>query len=348
MIVIDFFCGCGGASEGLRQAGFDIALGLDIDTQASETFKANFPNAKFIQEDIRKIQPKDIYNIIDIEARRPLLFSACAPCQPFSQQNKNKNNDDTRKNLLNETHRFIKEILPEYIMLENVPGMQKIDEQKEGPFQEFIKLLKDLHYEYVTFIANAENYGVPQRRKRLVLLANRVGKITVPEITHGKNKAPLKTVRDYIQDFKKLRPGEISPDDPLHKAGLLTPLNLKRIMHTPEGGDRRNWPEELINKCHKNYDGHTDTYGRMSWDKPAPTLTTKCNSYSNGRFGHPDPTQHRAISIREASRLQTFPLSYVFKGSMNSMAKQIGNAVPCELARIFGLHLIENCNNKDS
>ncbi|HFM0999258.1 TPA: DNA cytosine methyltransferase, partial [Escherichia coli] len=252
------------------------------------------------------------------------------------------------RNLLNETHRFIRELLPEYIMLENVPGMQKIDEEKEGPFQEFIKLLKELEYNYISFIANAENYGIPQRRKRLVLLASRVGKVTLPEITHGKNKIPFKTVRDYIQDFTKLCSGETDPKDPLHRAGTLSPLNLKRIMHTPEGGDRRNWPEELVNKCHKNYDGHTDTYGRMSWDKPAPTLTTKCNSYSNGRFGHPDPTQHRAISIREASRLQTFPLSYVFKGSLNSMAKQIGNAVPCELARLFGLHLIENCTNKDS
>ncbi|CAF4722965.1 putative BsuMI modification methylase subunit YdiO, partial [Escherichia coli] len=348
LIVIDFFCGCGGASEGLRQAGFDIELGLDIDQQASETFKANFPDAKFIQDDIRKIEPQDISDIIDIKAKRPLLLSACAPCQPFSQQNKNKTSDDSRRNLLNETHRFIRELLPEYIMLENVPGMQKIDEEKEGPFQEFIKLLKELEYNYISFIANAENYGIPQRRKRLVLLASRVGKVTLPEITHGKNKIPFKTVRDYIQDFTKLCSGETDPKDPLHRAGTLSPLNLKRIMHTPEGGDRRNWPEELVNKCHKNYDGHTDTYGRMSWDKPAPTLTTKCNSYSNGRFGHPDPTQHRAISIREASRLQTFPLSYVFKGSLNSMAKQIGNAVPCELARLFGLHLIENCTNKDS
>ncbi|HFM5073011.1 TPA: DNA cytosine methyltransferase, partial [Escherichia coli] len=118
-----------GASEGLRQAGFDIELGLDIDQQASETFKANFPDAKFIQDDIRKIEPQDISDIIDIKAKRPLLLSACAPCQPFSQQNKNKTSDDSRRNLLNETHRFIRELLPEYIMLENVPGMQKIDEE---------------------------------------------------------------------------------------------------------------------------------------------------------------------------------------------------------------------------
>lgn len=241
MIVIDFFCGCGGASEGLRQAGFDIELGLDIDQQASETFKANFPDAKFIQDDIRKIEPQDISDIIDIKAKRPLLLSACAPCQPFSQQNKNKTSDDSRRNLLNETHRFIRELLPEYIMLENVPGMQKIDEEKEGPFQEFIKLLKELEYNYISFIANAENYGIPQRRKRLVLLASRVGKVTLPEITHGKNKIPFKTVRDYIQDFTKLCSGETDPKDPLHRAGTLSPLNLKRIMHTPEGGDRRNY-----------------------------------------------------------------------------------------------------------
>lgn len=133
---------CGGASEGLRQAGFDIELGLDIDQQASETFKANFPDAKFIQDDIRKIEPQDISDIIDIKAKRPLLLSACAPCQPFSQQNKNKTSDDSRRNLLNETHRFIRELLPEYIMLENVPGMQKLMKKKKAHFRSLLSYLK--------------------------------------------------------------------------------------------------------------------------------------------------------------------------------------------------------------
>lgn len=342
MIVIDFFCGCGGASEGLRQAGFDVALGIDIDPQASETYRANFPDAAFISDDIRNVTVEKVANSIAFKSADGLLLSACAPCQPFSQQNKFKTEDDERISLLDETHRFVSTLLPEYIMSENVPGIQKIDGSKESPFTRFIALLDKLGYEYVYFVANAEKYGVPQRRKRFVLLASILGPISIPEPTHDIENSPVKTVRDFIKNYPRLESGEVDKYDELHRAAMLNELNLKRIKNTPEGGDRRNWPKELINECHKDYSGHTDTYGRMSWDKPAPTLTTKCNSYSNGRFGHPDITQHRAISIREASRLQTFPADYIFKGAFNSMAKQIGNAVPCELARQFGLHFIKH------
>ncbi|GJL34685.1 cytosine-specific methyltransferase [Enterobacter hormaechei] len=342
LIVIDFFCGCGGASEGLRQAGFDVELGIDIDPQASETYKANFPDAAFISDDIRNVTVEKVANSIAFKSADGLLLSACAPCQPFSQQNKYKNDNDERISLLDETHRFVSTLLPEYIMLENVPGIQKIDGSKESPFTRFISLLDSLNYKYVYFVANAEKYGVPQRRKRFVLLASLLGSISIPEQTHDIENSPIKTVRDFIGGYSKIEAGEVDKNDELHRAAELTELNLKRIKNTPEGGDRRNWPFELINECHKEYTGHTDTYGRMSWDKPAPTLTTKCNSYSNGRFGHPDITQHRAISIREASRLQTFPTDYIFKGTFNAMAKQIGNAVPCELARQFGLHFIKH------
>jgi len=342
LIVIDFFCGCGGASEGLRQAGFDVELGIDIDAQASETYKANFPDATFIFDDIRNVSVEKVANSIAFKSANGLLLSACAPCQPFSQQNKYKNEDDERISLLDETHRFVSTLLPEYIMLENVPGIQKIDGSKESPFTRFISLLDSLDYKYVYFVANAEKYGVPQRRKRFVLLASLLGPITIPEQTHDTDNSPVKTVRDFIEEYPRLEAGEVDKNDELHRAAELTELNLKRIKNTPEGGDRRNWPLELINECHKSYTGHTDTYGRMSWDKPAPTLTTKCNSYSNGRFGHPDVSQHRAISIREASRLQTFPANYIFKGAFNAMAKQIGNAVPCELARQFGLHFLKH------
>lgn len=342
LIVIDFFCGCGGASEGLRQAGFDVGLGIDIDPQASETYKANFPEAAFISQDIRKVTVEKVANSIAFKSENGLLLSACAPCQPFSQQNKNKHEDDERISLLDEIHRFISKLLPEYIMLENVPGIQKIDGKKESPFTRLLSLLDDLDYKYIYFVANSDQYGVPQRRKRFVLLASLLGPIAMPEKTHGFDNSPVKTVRDFIKDYPRLEAGEIDKFDELHRAAELTEINLKRIKNTPEGGDRRDWPLDLINECHKSYKGHTDTYGRMSWDKPAPTLTTKCNSYSNGRFGHPDITQNRAISIREASRLQTFPSNYIFKGALNSMAKQIGNAVPCELARQFGLHFLKH------
>ncbi|NMH60841.1 DNA cytosine methyltransferase [Alteromonas sp. MYP5] len=339
MIVMDFFSGCGGASQGLRQAGCDIVLGLDFDKDAAASYRANFPEAAFFEGDIREIPEEDVSAVIRERNpdNQPLLMAACAPCQPFSSQNKFKYGEDARRTLLDETHRFIHRLLPDYILIENVPGIQKVDENAEGPYRRFISLLTDLNYQYKAFIARSEDYGVPQKRKRFVLLASRLGEISEPLKTHGDGLEPYATVRDYIEGYSKLEAGSTCALDKLHVSAEMKEINLTRIMHTPEGGDRRDWPEHLVNKCHKNYKGHTDTYGRMSWHLPAPTLTTKCHSYSNGRFGHPDIKQNRAISIREASRLQTFPDNYVFHGSLGSMARQIGNAVPCRLAESFGI-----------
>lgn len=339
MKVIDFFSGCGGASEGLRQAGLDIAIGLDFDKKASETYEANFPEAKFYNVDIRELDEKELAAaFIDINQKEePLLLVACAPCQPFSSQNKAKSEDDIRRTLLDETHRFINELQPDYIFIENVPGLQNIDKDKEGPYKRFIQFLNMQNYKFIEFIAKSEEYGVPQRRKRFVLLASKIGQLEIPAKTHGEGLSPIPTVKDFIGGFPVIKAGEIHPDDPWHRCPMLNERNLERIQHTLEGGDRRNWPDHLINECHKTHSGHMDVYGRMSWDKPAPTLTTRCYSYSNGRFGHPDTNQHRAISVREASRLQTFPKDFIFKGSVVEASRQIGNAVPCEMAKQFGL-----------
>lgn len=339
MRVVDFFCGCGGASEGFRQAGFEIALGLDFEPKAAATYRANFPEAEFIEGDIVDVSTDVVRAIVEQDCTQPLLLTACAPCQPFSNQNKTKFTRDSRRTLLDETHRFVRDLLPEYIVLENVPGMQRVDKKRYGPFARFLKLLEDLGYEYIFFVAKANEYGVPQKRKRLVLLASSLGCLSAPEKTHGEGLLPYVTVRDAIADYPRLNADDQCELDPIHRSARMNKLNITRIKHTPEGGDRRDWPKRLVNDCHKNYTGHTDTYGRLTWDLPAPTLTTKCNSYSNGRFGHPDVTQHRALSIREAASLQTFPPTYQFEGTMGYMARQVGNAVPCELARQFGLSL---------
>lgn len=339
MKVIDFFSGCGGASEGLRQAGLDIAIGLDFDKKAAETYQANFPEAVFYNVDIRELDEKELavtFKEIN-QKNEPLLLVACAPCQPFSSQNKAKSEDDIRRTLLDETHRFINELKPDYIFIENVPGLQNIDKDKEGPYKRFIQFLNMQDYKFIEFIAKSEEYGVPQRRKRFVLLASKIGQLEIPAKTHGEGLSPIATVKDFIGGFPVIKAGEIHPDDIWHRCPPLSERNLERIQYTLEGGDRRNWPEHLINKCHKTHSGHMDVYGRMSWDKPAPTLTTRCYSYSNGRFGHPDTNQHRAISVREASRLQTFPIQFKFKGSIAEASRQIGNAVPCEMAKQFGL-----------
>ncbi len=184
-------------------------------------------------------------------------------------------------------------------------------------------------------------FGVPQTRERLVLLASRGPKIALPIATHGPGKLPFATVKDWIGDLACLAAGGIDPVDPSHRAAELSELNMARIAATPEGGGRDNWPDHLLLDCHRNHKGHTDVYGRLAWNKPAAGLTTRCISYSNGRFGHPE--QDRAISVREAACLQTFPTSFVFSGNLNSKARQVGNAVPPAMARSIGMTIQDHC-----
>jgi DNA (cytosine-5)-methyltransferase 1 len=187
-------------------------------------------------------------------------------------------------------------------------------------------------------IVESQAYGIPQRRRRLVLLASRQGTLVFPVPTHGPGRGSYRTVRDAIGTLPKLGAGQTDASIANHRASKLSALNLQRIKATSEGGAREDWPYDLYPKCHRGgYDGHTDVYGRLRWDAPASGLTTRCISYSNGRFGHPD--QDRALSVREAARLQTFPDSFVFVGSLNSMARQVGNAVPVQLAGTFGRYL---------
>lgn len=341
MKVVDFFCGCGGASKGFELAGFDISLGIDFDESAAESYKANFPHTEFIRDDIRNIKAKHIAEKIPDWRDTDLVFCACAPCQPFSLQNKNRHDGDKRRTLLSETKRFIRAFRPVFVFIENVPGIQSIKLEHNGPFADFLHFLKRFDYQYDYKVVSSEFYGVPQQRKRLVVLARLNGAPNFPEPTHGEERQPFATVRDYIGHLPPLHAGETDPDDPLHMAAEIRPINIDRLRHTPEGGDRRDWPDHLRLKCHQDYDGHTDVYGRMTWDAPCKTLTTKCTSISNGRFGHPDINQNRAISFREAALLQTFPIDFQFLGCRNSKSKQIGNAVPVLLARCFAETMLE-------
>lgn len=310
----------------------DIVMGLDIDPDAARTYKANFPHAQFNESDIRSLSTNALASLL-VERNSPILFCGCAPCQPFSKQNLQKVVGDPRRGLLTEFGRFIQAWLPDYVFIENVPGMQRI-KSDDGPLHGFKDLLSELGYDYQVDILPALWFGVPQTRERLVLLASRLPGIKLPETTHGLNKAAPSTVQDWIRNLPKIRAGETHPDDQDHQAALLSDINLKRIALTPEGGNRESWPKNLWLDCHRDHKGHTDVYGRLAWNKPAAGLTTRCISYSNGRFGHPE--QNRAISVREAACLQTFPRSYSFKGNLNSRARQIGNAVPPLMAQCFG------------
>ena len=319
----------------------NIRLGLDIDPDTERTFKANFPKAEFVCKDIRQQSVDDLKPYLQRRYNRPRVFGACAPCQPFSSQNRSKHDRDGRRSLLGELHRFVKAYLPEYIFLENVPGLQAFGAQ-DGPFTDFIRLLNSLNYYYDDQIVMAYNYGVPQSRRRLVLLASLQGPVSIPPPTHGpRTKHPnLPVVWDWISDLPAIEAGEAHTDVPNHRAAKLSAQNLLRIRTTPVGGDRRSWPQTLELECHQKYSGHTDVYGRMLKDRPASALTTRCISLSNGRYGH--PTQDRAISVREAACIQTFPRKFTFHGNLNSMARQVGNAVPVEMAGVFGRFIIKH------
>lgn len=342
--VFDFFSGCGGTSCGFRQAGMEIVMGLDIDADAASTYRANFPQAEFIQSDIRTLPTEALTHLLT-DRKSPILFCGCAPCQPFSKQNLQKDINDPRRDLLTEFGRFVQAWNPDYIFIENVPGMQRI-KSNDGPLQNFMCLLADLEYYYQIDVLPALWFGVPQTRERLVLLASKFPSIKLPEPTHGLNKAAFSTVQDWIGNLPKLCAGETHPDDPDHQAATLSDINLERISLTPQGGGRECWPKKLWLDCHRDHKGHTDVYGRLAWNKPAAGLTTRCISYSNGRFGHPE--QNRAISVREAACLQTFPRHYIFKGNLNSRARQIGNAVPPLMAQRFGEAIMEHVTASNS
>lgn len=334
--VADFFCGCGGTSAGFRAAGMNIALGLDNDPDAQASFTANFPQANFIAKRIETVSHEEVGNSLNINPGTHHLFCGCAPCQPFTRQNTAFRPNDDRIPLLVAFAGFVERFLPTFVFVENVPGIQRLD-AKRGPLAEFVRRLETSRYWLTYAPVLSQDYGVPQRRRRLVLLASRLGPLQLPVPTHGPG-SPIgryACVRDWIGHLPPLAAGERHPEIANHHAAGLSELNLRRIQATPNGGGRLDWPPELHLTCHSGeYAGHTDVYGRMSWDEPASGLTTRCISLSNGRFGH--PTQHRAISVREAACLQTFPEDFILRGSLASCARQIGNAVPVQLARQMG------------
>jgi len=346
--VVDFFCGCGGTSAGLRKAGLEIILGLDFDPDAGKTYKANFKTAGFIDRDINQVTFAEISSHLKLSADDSLVFCGCAPCQPFTKINTKKRRRDGRRSLLKRFGRFVKKFKPDYVIVENVPGIQAVD-TTSGPFKDFLDLLEAEGYggERCRFeVVGCQFYGVPQCRRRLILIATRHGvKAPWPQKTHGPEgtrRKKLPTVWEKIKDLPPIAAGETHASIPHHRTMNLSQKNLERIMATPPEMGRESWPPELDLglACHEGHEGHSDVYGRLKKHAPAAALTTKCVSLSNGRFGHPE--QDRAISLREAALLQTFPKRFKFEGSMGSIARQIGNAVPVSLAEQIGLAVAEH------
>lgn len=337
--MIDLFSGCGGVTTGFKSKGFKVLAAVEYDPVIAQTYRFNHPEVMLLEDDIRNASPVDIMEQCHLKAGELTVLSVCAPCQPFSKQNRQRKNDE-RALLILETVRFVETLLPKFLFIENVPGLT----HNIKVLDQLITGLKKLGYEVSDpQVVDAVNYGVPQFRKRLILMGTRLGiSLVMPEITHfspataiqnGKQK--WKTVRDAFIGLPLLNSGEECPTDPLHKARNHSNLNLERLKNIPpNGGSRDCLPEELQLTCHrKNNVGYRDVYGRMSFDKPSNTLTTGCTNFTKGRFAH--PIENRAITPREAARLQTFPDTYKFFGSYDQISAQIGNAVPVKLAEAF-------------
>ena len=339
---VDFFCGCGGTSAGLMRAGIQIVVGIDNDPDAVTTFGSNFPHASLLKGDIRDLKVTDLESHISRDEREVWLFSACAPCQPFTRHRKQSKAKDDRVNLLSEFVRFVDAFLPDLLFVENVPGLASRAESY-GPLNELLSFLAERGYLVTCGEFNSWDFGVPQKRRRFALIGSQLGPISFPDRTHGPGTSnpAYSTVREWISDLPAIHAGQHHHSVPNHQAASLSLLNLERIRATPEGGGRRDWPESLHLECHRgDFKGYSDVYGRMHWDTPTSALTTRCVSYSNGRFGHPD--QDRAISAREAACLQTFPRSFEFAGSLGSVARQIGNAVPVLVSQRFGENFVNH------
>lgn len=341
-IGVDFFCGCGSLTAGLTKAGVEVRLGLDIDPVCCETYEQN--NAvPFECIDIRALSEGRLRSLIGKRGRRPLLFAGCAPCQPFSKARKSGIKKHPDVGLLAHFLRFVLAFRPEFVLCENVPQMRNSN-NGASIANSFLAKLKAAGYATDIAVVNAADFGVPQNRWRLVIMASRSrADVKMPE---GPTKNCAPTVRQAIDDLPALAAGERCLSVPNHWAACLSRKNLERIRAVPpDGGDLRLVPKKLRPPSRRNpvkYGSGSffDVYGRMRWDEPAPTLTTRCNSYSNGRYGHPE--QDRAISLREAARLQSFEDSYVFHTSVhNDVARMIGNAIPVNMAYHLARKLIE-------
>lgn len=336
IVGVDLFCGVGGLTHGLVRGGIHVAAGIDIDSSCKFPFEAN-NSASFLERDVGGLQAEDIapfYEGADIT-----LLAGCAPCQPFSTYSQSGRNSEYESQwpLVSSFGRLVKKVKPDLVTMENVPQLAD-----HPVFQQFLKSLSG--YKKWWRIVECSAIGVPQTRKRLVLLASRLGSSA---LALSQEQVQRVTVRETIGSLPPINAGERDPIDGLHAAPSLSSLNLSRIRASRPGGTWRDWPKELQASCHRKNTGATypSVYGRMEWDQPAPTITTQCFGYGNGRFGHPE--QDRAISLREAAMLQTFPKSYAFVPSgtpikFNKLGRLIGNAVPVRLGEIIARSLVKH------
>lgn len=327
--VVDLFCGAGGLAHGFFLEGFPIAAGLDLDEGCRFPFEQN-NLAPFIKADVGALSADELAAIYPPGSTRVLV--GCAPCQPFSTYN--QKNEDPNYTLVSKYRDLIISLQPDVVSMENVP---RLLEFKGGEiFKDFVAALKREKYHVWHEVVYAPDYGVPQQRKRLVLLASKFGDIKLGAPTHTPDS--YLTVEQTIGELEPISAGAISGSDPLHRASGLSALNIRRIKASKPGGTWKDWPIDLRAACHtvESGFGYRSVYGRMSADRPSPTITTQFYGYGNGRFGH--PSQDRGLTLREGAMLQSFPQEYEFHPAgervhFTRLGKLIGNAVPVALSR---------------
>jgi DNA (cytosine-5)-methyltransferase 1 len=334
---VDLFCGAGGLTHGLLDAGINVSAGYDIDPDCKYAYEHNNPGAKFIEQSVADLTGAAL------EAHYPAghirILVDCAPCQPFSKYAQgDRGKKDDKWKLLDAFARLVFELKPDIVSMENVPELAS-----HPIFDDFLAILSSEDYRFdeepEKRIVYCPDYGMAQHRHRLVVVASRLGPISLVPPTHQPKE--YTTVRNVLSGLPTLAAGEVHADDPLHRSSRLADINLRRIRHSTPGGTWRDWPRKLVAKCHRKKTGKTypGVYGRMMWDEPAPTVTTQFFGFGNGRFGHPQ--QDRAISLREGAILQSFPKTYQFvepgaRYSFKTVGRMIGNAVPVRLGEVVG------------
>ncbi len=336
---VDLFCGAGGLTHGLIRAGVNVCVGVDSDPACEYPYTAN-NNAGFLLklvEDVSVDELDGYYRNSELK-----LLVGCSPCQTFSTYNQKAAKSDKRWFLLHQFCRLAEGLVPDLIAMENVPNLIK-----HNVFHEFLNSLINCGYLIAYSIVNCADYGVPQRRNRLVLLASRLGSISL--MTPEQFGARQKTVKEAIGHPPPVEAGATDLKDGLHRCSAVSEINMQRIKASKPGGTWYDWPGELVVDCHKKSSGnkYRSVYGRMTWDTPAPTITTQFFGFGNGRFGHPE--QNRALSIREGAILQSFPPDYQFvrpgeRVCLKSVGRLIGNAVPVTLGEVIGVSLLTRAN----
>lgn len=350
-------------TRGLLDAGIEVKAGFDVEAACKYAYETNNAGAKFFAQDVGTVTSEQLNKIWSKGKKTIKLLAGCAPCQPFSSaanavrsKDKSKEQDaaegvkkteaeppvnDPRYYLLNEFTRLIRECEPHLVTMENVPKVQS-----HAPFLNFVNTLKDLGYKVWYKSVACEKLGVPQTRRRLVLLASRIGEVPT-QLVQPEPYAEGKDAGEVLSKLNPLKAGEADPTDKIHFARNLSPINLQRIRASTPGGTWRDWPEELRSPCHAKETGasFSAVYARMRADRASPTMTTQFFNFGAGRFGH--PTQDRALTPREAALLQSFPRTYDFVGTqtevyMHELGKMIGNAVPPKLGEAIGKTFIQH------